>query len=128
MANASFNPLAVIAGCAVDYGGTYAALYAFALARLLVQGPPTEAASPAMTLTSVALGALCTVLGGFTAARFARANPLAHGAAVGVVATLLGVLSLMGSSSASVERITLIGIGISLPAGVVGSLIGGTRD
>ncbi len=123
MARSAFKPLAVIAGCAVDYGGTYAGLYAFAFARLLLLGPTSEPDSPEMKGIVLGIGTLATVLGGFTAGRFAPSAALVHGIAVGVVAEVLGLLSILSSEARAFDVWNGIGLAVSLPAAMAGALL-----
>jgi hypothetical protein len=125
----SLNPLAVIAGCAVDQGFTLAvsaALPAF-FAHVLGADRATATASVEFLLPLVTLAALGTVFGGAVAARFARKDPLAHGLAVGGVSVALGLVAVLSSVSlpAPWGWLQLVA---APPAGLLGGLLGSPRS
>jgi NhaP-type Na+/H+ and K+/H+ antiporter len=82
--------LAVLCGYAVF------ALSAFAFFRLSGQ-PPHQEAPMSVMLTSVAVGMLFAVLGGYLAARLAKRRPLAHGVAVALVLAVGAAISLLST-------------------------------
>jgi len=126
----SLNPLAVIAGCAIDLGFTFVAGTAFALGYVSLKGIDFEAARSAteFLLALVSLGAFGTVLGGALAAFIAKENPLSHGLVVGGVSTAMGLLSQLGDGSSIPEPWNWIGVAAALPAGLLGALLGSSRD
>ena len=81
---------------AVLCGYVVFALSAFAFFRLTGQ-PPHQEAPLSVMLTSMAVGMLSAVLGGYVAAWLARSRPLAHGLAVSVVLALGAAISLLNT-------------------------------
>lgn len=130
MAIPSLNPLAAIAGCAIDLGFTFAAGTALSIGYMSFRGVDFDTArlAPEFLLPLVSLGALGTVIGSAIAARIAKKNPLSHGLVVGGVSTAMGLLSLLGGGSSVPEPWNWIGVAAALPAGLLGALLGSSRN
>jgi hypothetical protein len=83
-------------------------------------------------LGSIALGALCTVLGAFLGARSAGRLHVRHGGWIAVTSALLGMLMLLVDPSAAADPSTAVplwaealGWLLILPAGVAGGALAG---
>ena len=78
---------------------------------------------------STLVGAVCTALGGFVAARRAGRFHVQHGAVVGVVAVAVGVLFALTPSAGPPAALwyQLTGVALSLAAGALGGLVAGSR-
>jgi hypothetical protein len=126
----SLNPLAVIAGCAIDLGFTYLAGTALALGYLSARGVDfaTARTTTEFLVLLISVGAVGTVLGGAIAARIARKSPIAHGLSVGGVSAAMGLLSLLGGGGSLPEPWNWLGVAAAVPAGLLGALIAAPRD
>ena len=128
----------IISGAVVDYVGTFVgtALYIgfFYMGDALEEnGSPEKAiedafqqmiSSPEGLLTLFLIGILGTVLGGYVAGRLAKAEEVKHGALVGAVAVVLGLLqSSMGDPSPVPPWYELLGYILTIPAGALGGSI-----
>lgn len=120
----------MIAGCAVDFGFTFAASAALALGYAWLRAVDFETArtQPEFLLPLLSLGALGTVMGAALAARIARSRPLAHGLFVGGVSTAMGLVALFGGQGSVPEPWNWIGLAAALPASLLGALLGSPRD
>ena len=103
---ARLDPRAVVIGSIVDNAAT------FAMSFLALPLVAFEIA-----------GLLATLVGGFIAARIARAAVLRHGAAVGAVALGIGVLSLVGPAGELPPWYTGPAFALVVPAGILGGLL-----
>ncbi|MGH7845352.1 MAG: TIGR04086 family membrane protein [Candidatus Binatia bacterium] len=128
----------IIAGAVVDYVGTslgmllYIGLFYMGDA-LENNGAPEKAiqeafqkmiSSPEGLLTLFLIGILGTVLGGYVAGRLAKAEEVKHGALVGAVALILGLLqSSMADPSPVPHWYELLGYILTVPAGALGGSI-----
>jgi O-antigen/teichoic acid export membrane protein len=81
---------------AVVVGYLVFALSAFAFFRLSGQ-PPHQEAPPLVMLSSIAIGVVSALLGGYAAAWLAQRRPLAHGVAVAAVLALGATVSLLST-------------------------------
>jgi len=74
-----------------------------------------------------AAGATSTMLGGYVAGRFAQRAPVAQGAAVGVVALAIGLLSGV-TANPELPRWYLAAVFLTVvPAGALGGLVAGRK-
>ena len=122
----------IIVGVVVDYIATYAAMYAYIFfylsKRLSEQGEVSgEAiseylASPEGLLVGFAIGALCTVVGGFVAGRKAGRLEVKHGAFVGVGSLIVSGLeqSISGEVVFTPEWFRILSYIAIIPAGALG--------
>lgn len=80
---------------------------------------------PSLLSASLLIGTLATCLGGYTAARLAGCHRVRHGAFVGLVGVLLGLLAY--GPAPAVERpplwYDLLGFSILIPAGAIGGAL-----
>lgn len=128
----------IVVGAVVDYVTTnivvtlYVILYY--VEGSLQEGIPREAIEKgfreAMSSTDglqafLILGTLCTVLGGFIAARIAKAEQIKHGALVGAVSLIIGVLqtAMAGAPSPVPNNFELLGYILAIPAGALGGFL-----
>jgi len=126
----------IIIGAAVDYVATYAVITLYLIVVYMKEpletgGVPAEALQEALKemissqeglLDLLIIGALCTVLGGYLAGRVARAEEIKHGALVGAVALIVGVLQtgMAGEASPVPYWHELLGYVLAIPAGALG--------
>lgn len=126
----------VIAGVIVDYVATYVIdmtyLFVFYQKEFSEGGRTFEEAlekaldqmlsSPEGLLALGIIGAIGTALGGYVAGRLARADEVKHGALVGVVSLILGVLhaSMAGQPISLPYWYELLAYIIAVPAGALG--------
>ena len=129
----------IIIGAVVDYVATYAVvtlylIFVYMKEPLEKGGVPTEALQEALKemlssqqglLDLLIIGALCTVLGGYVAGRLARAEEIKHGALVGAVALIVGVLQtgMAGEASPVPYWHELLGYLLAIPAGALGGFL-----
>lgn len=127
---------AVLLGIATDLGVTFVAimvLIAFLGLNAEMETVPEEEAvqlmestlqEPTYLLVGGLLGLIATVLGGYVAAKFARAAPLLNAACVGVFGVIFGIFFIGGSPL----WFDLIGIILTLPAAIVGGFLWRRRN
>ena len=125
----------ILIGVAVDYVATYAMTYAWILffvsRRLSAQGDAIEEAiknylaSSEGLLIGFAIGALCTVLGGYIAGRQARQMETKHGAFVGVGSLVLSALeqSVTEVDAPPPQWYMALAVLAAVPAGALGGYI-----
>jgi putative membrane protein (TIGR04086 family) len=94
-------------------------------------GSPEEAIEKALMemissqegiLSLLAIGALCTLLGGYIAGRLAKGEEVKHGALVGAVSLIVGILqaTVAGQDSPVAGWYELLGYVLAIPAGALG--------
>lgn len=84
----------------------------------------TIASTPEFLLASLVTGLLCTVFGGYVAAKRAHLYPVRHGAWVGMAAALMGLLFYASPEQMrSPYWFELSGFLFVIPAGATGGLI-----
>jgi len=125
----------IIIGAVVDYVATYALimlyLIVFYLKDSLEKGLSEEAIERALEqalssqeglLALIVIGAFCTALGGYFAGRLAKAEEVKHGALVGAVSLIVGVLQsgMAGEGSPVPYWHELLGYVLAIPAGALG--------
>lgn len=126
----------IVAGAVVDYLATYlfTILYLifFFMKEPMEKGGPSQEAferavnemlsSPEGLLALTVIGAFCTVLGGYVAARLAGADEVKHGALVGVVSLVIGALqmSAAGEGYSLPYWYELAAYIVAIPAGALG--------
>lgn len=125
----------IIAGVIVDYLATFLAGTVFIIIffgqEIVTQGELSEEAfnkiltSPEYLLILGAVGALCTVLGGYVAGRIAKDFEIKHGALVGLGSLILVTLeqAMSGQSSSYPIWFEVLGYLIAVPAGALGGHI-----
>ena len=126
----------IVVGAVVDYVTTYIAVTVYVILYYVKEsfqdgGIPQEAIEKAFgeamssqegLLAFLIIGALCTVLGGYVAARIAKVEQIKHGALVGAVSLLIGVLqtTMAGAASPVPHDFELLGYILAIPAGALG--------
>lgn len=126
----------IVIGAVVDYVATYVLitlyLIVFYLKEPLKNGALSgEALQQALEqmissqeglLALLVIGALCTVLGGYIAGRLAKAEEVKHGALVGAVSLIVGVLQtgMAGEASPVPYWHELLGYLLAIPVGALG--------
>lgn len=126
----------IIIGAVVDYVATYALITLYLIAVYMKEpletgGLPAEALQEALRemlssqeglLVLLVIGALCTVLGGYLAGRLAKSEEVKHGALVGAVSLIVGVLQtgMAGEASPVPYWHELLGYILAVPAGALG--------
>jgi hypothetical protein len=83
--------------------------------------------SSAFWIWSSILGALCSVLGGYVAARIARHDELLNGALSSILCVGLGVYALGGGSTAGPSGLHLVFLPLSPVLGAFGGYMGSRR-
>jgi putative membrane protein (TIGR04086 family) len=129
--------LPIVAGAVVDYIATFvgAVLYM----AVFYMGDPEKTAgsekaveqafeemlaSPEGLLTMFLIGILGTVLGGYVAGQFAKTEEIKHGALVGAVGIILGLVqSSMAAASPVPPWYEFLGYVLMIPAGALGGSI-----
>jgi MFS family permease len=133
------EPQAVVLGTVVDIGATFflgtALAMSFAAERAEHYGPEIPehffrelAADPGYLFWSAVVGALCTAIGGFVAARRAGRFHTQHGAVVAVVGIGIAVLfAILPSASAPPPPIgfQLLSVSVTLAGGIAGGALAG---
>jgi ABC-type glycerol-3-phosphate transport system permease component len=123
------TPLAVLLGLAVDIGGTmvYSVVAATVASILLVQdgvGPENLgralAESSTFQIAGLAGGLVCTMLGGYVAARFAGRGEYATAFAVGLASLVFGEAMMLFSAGETALWLRLAGDLLVIPAAVLG--------
>lgn len=134
----------IIIGAVVDYIATHVLILLYLIVYYIKDplekgGLPEEAIEKALKemlssrealLALIVIGALCTVLGGYVAGRLAKAEEVKHGALVGAVSLIVGVLQtgMAGEGSPVPYWHELLGYVLAIPAGALGgSLARGQR-
>ena len=74
-------------------------------------------------MVSMIVGAGCTVLGGYIAARIARQRFLLHALAAGVLSLVLGILLFPQDDGPYAGVMALIGYGLHLPLAIFGGYL-----
>jgi hypothetical protein len=122
----------IIVGAVVDYFATYLLIMLYIMVYYLkAPGLSEEAIDRALKemlsseeglLTLIIIGAFCTALGGYIAARLAKVEEVRHGALVGAASLIIGVLqTAMAGEEIPVPRsYELLGYLLAIPAGALG--------
>lgn len=126
----------IVIGAVVDYVVTYAVITLYLIVYFMKEplekgGLPEEALHEALKemissqeglLALLVIGALCTLLGGYVAGRLARAEEVKHGALVGALSLIIGVLQtgMAGEASPLPFWHELLGYVLAIPAGALG--------
>jgi putative membrane protein (TIGR04086 family) len=125
----------IIAGMIVDYIATFVAGTVFIIIffgqEIVKQGKPSEEAfnkiltSPEHLFILGAVGALCTVLGGYVAGRIAKNLEIKHGALVGLGSLILVTLEqvISGKSTSYPLWFEILGYLMAVPAGALGGYV-----
>ena len=133
----------IVIGAVVDYVATYAVITLYLIVYYMKEplekgGLPEEALQEALKemissqeglLALLVIGALCTLLGGYVAGRLARAEEVKHGALVGAVSLIIGVLQtgMAGEASPLPFWHELLGYILAIPAGALGGSLAQRR-
>lgn len=130
-----FRPIVI--GAVVDYVATFILGFVYLLFFLEDPGDFSEQAverawqeilsSSEALFGLIILGAFCTAMGGYVAARLAKFEEVKHGALVGAVSLLLGALqtSLWGGEQMYVPvEYQLLAYVLAIPAGALGGYLG----
>ena len=129
------RPLAVTVGALMDIlSTTVLSVLAIALISHHYGVEPGEisdeqlrrlAADPGMLSLWLFIGTVCTVLGGFTAARMARTHSVKHGAFVGLTGIAMGLLSYDSQAGGPPPPLwfDLLRFAVLVPAGAVGGAL-----
>lgn len=134
----------IVIGAVVDYVATYAVITLYLIVYFMKEplekgGLPEEALQEALKemissqeglLALLVIGALCTLLGGYVAGRLARAEEVKHGALVGAVSLIIGVLQtgMAGEASPLPFWHELLGYVLAIPAGALGGSLAQGRS
>ncbi len=126
----------IIIGAVVDYVATYALITLYLIVYYIKDplekgGMPEEAFEKALKemissqeglLALIVIGALCTVLGGYLAGRLAKSEEVKHGALVGAVSLIIGIVQtgMAGEASPIPYWHELLGYILAIPAGALG--------
>jgi len=125
----------IIAGAVVDYVATYALITLYLIVYYikdpLEKGLSEEAIQKALEqalssqeglLALIVIGAFCTALGGYLAGRLAKTEEVKHGALVGAVSLIIGVVQtgMAGEASPVPYFYQLLGYILAIPAGALG--------
>lgn len=126
----------IVIGAVVDYLATYFLTMLYLLAYYVKDplekgGVPEEAIEKALQemmssqeglLALIMIGAFCTALGGYVAARLAKVEEVKHGALVGAASLMLGFLEalMVGAGSSLPQEYALLAYVIAIPAGALG--------
>ncbi|MBI2359633.1 MAG: hypothetical protein HYV04_12165 [Deltaproteobacteria bacterium] len=133
----------IIAGAVVDYLATYVFTFLYLIFFFMKEpleggGPSQEAfekavnemlSSPEALVALSLIGALCTALGGYVAARLARAEHIKHGALVGAVSLVIGALQ-MSAVEAGYSLpywYEIVAYIVTIPAGALGGFFAQTE-
>jgi hypothetical protein len=128
-ARARSTPLAILLGFAVDVGGTmvYSVVAATIASVLLVSGGVAPenlgealAESSMFQLAGLAGGLICTVLGGYVAARFANRSEYATAFAVGLASLVFGEARVLIAGQGTALWLRLAGDALVIPAALLG--------
>lgn len=127
-----FRWKAVFIGAAADLGTSTAAGIAIFLlfsVAFAAEGLTTDQLLAQLVgywpflLVSMVVGAGCTVLGGYVAARIARQRFLLHALAAGVMSLVLGILLFPQDNGPYAGLMALIGYGLHLPLAIFGGYL-----
>lgn len=126
----------IVVGAVVDYVATNVLILLYLFVYYMKDslekgGLPEEALEKALKealasqeglFTFIVIGALCTALGGYIAARLAKAEEIKHGALVGAVSLIIGILqtAMTGVESPVPDWFELLGYVLAIPAGALG--------
>jgi len=116
----------VLVGLTIDNAATAFAIRlasgAASLHRYGLHAPPLpdDDVPASLMLVVICLGALCSVLGGYAAARFARRRETAHGFAVGVGDVLIGAVAVVYVAASMPAWYNVISFASVLPAATLG--------
>ncbi len=126
----------IIVGAVVDYVATYALIMVYLIVHYMKEplekgGMPEEAIERALKemlssqeglLALIVIGAFCTALGGYVAGRLAKAEEVKHGALVGAVSLIVGIVQtgMAGEASPVPYWHELLGYVLAIPAGAMG--------
>jgi putative membrane protein (TIGR04086 family) len=125
----------IIIGAVVDYVATYVLIMLYLIVYYikdpLEKGLSEEVIEKALgqmlssqegLLALIVIGAFCTALGGYVAGRLAKAEEVKHGALVGAVSLIVGVLQTgMAEEGSPVPYFyELLGYVLAIPAGALG--------
>ena len=126
----------IIVGAVVDYVATFVLVMLYLILYYVKEpfekgGLPEEAIEKALNemlssqeglVALIVIGAFCTALGGYLAARLAKADEVKHGALVGAVSLIVGVLqtAMTGEASPVPYFYQLLGYVLAIPAGALG--------
>ena len=133
----------IITGAVVDYAATYALvtlylIFVYMKEPLEEGGVPAEALQEALKemlssqeglLDLLIIGALCTILGGYIAGWIARTEEIKHGALVGAVSLIIGLVQtgMAGEASPVPYWHELLGYLLAIPAGALGGSLAQRR-
>jgi len=133
----SISIKAIAIGSLIDIGGSMltGGVYTFVYAILLASEnvPPEEMqrrvlADPAYYIITLIMGLAFMVLGGYVAARIARAREIMHAFWVGVVAIGISLLFLSGADTSMYPAWYLpVSFGLTVPAAVLGGYVAQRR-
>jgi hypothetical protein len=121
--------VAVLAGVVVLTVASFAieAVVDPLLLRVFPRALPDAAAlssNPSARALTYAYGFLCVAAGGYVAARLARASPIAHALATGIVQAGLTVAAMLSPVAGHASRVQWIAIAIlSVPSAVLGGVL-----
>jgi putative membrane protein (TIGR04086 family) len=134
----------VIVGAVVDYVATFVLVMLYLIFYYMKEpfekgGLPEEAIEKALNemlssqeglIALIVIGAFCTGLGGYLAARLAKAEEVKHGALVGAVALIVGVLqtAMAGEASPVPQFYQFLGYALAIPAGALGGSLAQGRS
>lgn len=129
----------IVVGAVVDYLATYLVITAYLIVYyakdVLKEGGLSEEtldqalkemlSSREGLFALIVIGASCTALGGYIAARLAGAEEVKHGALVGAVSLVLGLLqaAMAGGESPVPLEYELLGYALAIPAGALGGYL-----
>lgn len=133
----------IIIGAVVDYIVTHVLIMLYLIVYYMKDplekgGLPEEAIEKALKemlssqeglLALIVIGAFCTALGGYVAGRLAKAEEVKHGALVGAVSLILGLLQtgMAGEGSPVPYGYELLGYVLAIPAGALGGSFAQSR-
>ena len=133
----------IITGAIVDYVATYALITLYLIFVYMKEpleegGVPAEALQEALKemLSSqeglvdlLIIGALCTILGGYIAGWIAGTEEIKHGALVGAVSLIIGLVQtgMAGEASPVPYWHELLGYLLAIPAGALGGSLAQRR-
>jgi hypothetical protein len=128
---------AIAIGVLIDVGGSMlvGAAYVFVYAMLLAsQNVPVEdlqrriLADPTYYVVALALGLVFMAVGGYVAARIARAREVTHALWVGLIAVAISVPLVAAADTSSYPSWYLpVSFALTIPAGLVGGFVARRR-
>jgi putative membrane protein (TIGR04086 family) len=129
----------IVVGAVVDYVTTFIAVTLYVIRYYVKEsftddGIPPQAIEKAFReamssqeglLAFLIIGALCTVLGGYLAGRIAKVEQIKHGALVGAVSLIIGVLqtTMAGAESPVPSDFEFLNYVLAIPAGALGGYL-----